>query len=231
MIVLHQFEISPFCDKVRRILHWKRQPYEVREIPVGQASFRVKRIHPAGKLPCLEESGRIVADSTDIAYYLEQRFPEPPLIPSDPKLRALTHLLEDWADESLYFYEMRMRFTFPHNARRWTPVLMAQDPPWLRRAAGLFLPRFFRSVLDRQGLGRKPDHAVVHEASRHVAALAGWLADREWLVGDALTLADIAVFAQLFCIRGAEEGAKLVEAQATLAAWMERVDRATAKPT
>ena len=124
MITLYQFEISPFCDKIRRVLHWKGQPYQVREIPLAQTFTRLRKINPVGKLPCIEHEGRLIADSTDIAHYLEERFPQPPLVPSDPLERGLCHMLEDWADESLYFYEMRLRFTFPHNARRWLPALM-----------------------------------------------------------------------------------------------------------
>ena len=83
MITLHQFQISPFCDKVRRILHWKRLDYRIQEVPLARA-LSVRRINPIGKLPCLEHDGRFVADSTDIAYYLEEKFPEPPILPKDP---------------------------------------------------------------------------------------------------------------------------------------------------
>ena len=154
MITLHQFEISPFCDKIRRILHWKQQPYVVREVPLRDA-MSVRKVNPAGKLPCLEHDGRFVADSTDIAYYLEDRFPDPPLVPRDPKLRALCHVFEDWADESLYFYEMRLRFTVDHNTRRNLPLLVAHDPPWMKAAARLVVPRMMRGILRKQGLGRK----------------------------------------------------------------------------
>ena len=110
MIVLHQFEISPFCDKVRRILHVKRIPYEVREVPPSRALTDVRRVNRIGKLPAIEDDGRVIADSTDIAHHLEERFPDPPLLPKHPLERALVHVLEDWADESLYYYEMTLRF-------------------------------------------------------------------------------------------------------------------------
>ena len=230
MIRLHQFEISPFCDKVRRILHVKGQPYEIREVPLAQALTAVKRVNPAGKLPCLEHDGRFVADSTDIAFYLEEKFPDPPLVPRDPKLRALCHVLEDWADESLYFYEMYLRFTLPHNARRNVPLLTAHDPGWMKTAAGFVVPGMMRGVLKRQGLGRKTLPAVVRDVERHVNAVAGLLGDGEWLVGDALSLADLSVFAELACIRGSDEGSKVIEGRPAVVAWMARVDRATAKP-
>jgi glutathione S-transferase len=231
MITLYQFEISPYCDKVRRILHWKRQPYRIEEIPLSQVFPRLRKLNPAGKLPCLEHDGRRIPDSTDIAYYLEEMFPEPPLVPKDPQLRGLCHLLEDWADESLYFYEMRLRFTLPHNSRRWIPELTKHDPNWIKGVAPYFVPRMMRGVLSRQGVGRKPLESVLADIERHVAAVKDWLGGREWLVGDALSLADLSVFAQFACIRGAEEGARILARCAPVTEWMDRVDQATARAT
>jgi glutathione S-transferase len=227
MIVLHQFEISPFCDKIRRILHVKGQPYEVREVPPSRAITEVRRINRIGKLPTIEDDGRVVADSTEIAYYLEERFPDPPLLPKHPLERALVHVLEDWADESLYFYEMTLRFTLPHNRRRWLPVLMKYEAPWFQRIAPFVMPMVFKSRVRTQGVGRKATEAVVADVERHVGAVDGLVGDGQWLVGSALTLADIAVFVQFVCIRGSDEGTRLIAAHPRVAAWMERVDAAT----
>jgi glutathione S-transferase len=229
MITLHQFEISPFCDKIRRALNWKKQPFTVREVPLSQVFTAIKKVNSIGKLPCLEHDGRFIADSTDIAYYLDATFPDPPLLPKDPKLRGLCHLLEDWADESLYFYEMRLRFTVPHNARKHIPSLTKYDPAWMKTAARFAVPRMMRSVLARQGLGRKPLDHIVRDLERHADALAGWLGDGQWLAGDALSLADLSVFAELACIRDTEEGEKVIGARPAVTAWMARVDQATAK--
>jgi glutathione S-transferase len=230
MITLYQFEISPFCDKIRRVLHWKRQPYQIREVSIQESLREIKKTSRIGKLPCLEHHGQIVADSTDIAYYLEETYPEPPLLPEDPGQRALCHVLEDWADESLYFYEMRLRFTFPHNARRWVPALTAHDNFVVRAVGPCVIPRVMSSVVKQQGVGRKPEDMVLRDVQRHLDAVVSLLGERDWLVGDALSLADLGVFAQLHCIRGTEEGAKLIEGRGALGAWMERVDRATAAP-
>jgi glutathione S-transferase len=230
VIRLYQFEISPFCDKIRRILHVKGQAYEAVEVPLSRAGRDVRGLDPAGKLPVIEHEGRVVADSTDIAHYLEERFPEPALLPRDPRERALCHVFEDWADESLYFYEMRLRFTFPRNARRWIPRLVAHDPGWMQGLAPLVLPRAMRRLTRAQGVGRKSPQQVLADVTRHLDAVDALLEGSEWLVGAALSLADIAVFAQLFCVRGADEGAELVAARPAVAAWMERVERATEAP-
>jgi glutathione S-transferase len=229
MITLYQFEISPFCDKIRRVLHWKKQPYEVHEVSLWQALTQLRRLNPVGKLPCLEHDGRFVADSSEISLYLEERFPTPALLPKDPGQRALCHVLEDWADESLYFYEMRLRFGTRENAKRWLPVLTAHDAAPFRVLASRLLPRIFRAQLRQQGIGRKPIAAVLADLDRHVGAVATLLDGREFLVGGALTLADIAVFAQFFCIRGSAEGAMAIEKEASVVAWMTRVDEATAR--
>ena len=229
MLTLYQFEISPFCDKARRILHWKKQPYEVHEVSLWQARTQLRRLNPAAKLPCLEHDGRLVADSSEIALYLEERFPTPPLLPADPSQRALCHVLEDWADESLYFYEMQLRFGTRENARRWLPALSAHDSAPFRAVARLVLPRVLHAQLRNQGIGRKSLATVLVELERHVRAIATLLDGRDYLVGDALTLADISVFAQLFCIRGAAEGAVVIEKEPAVVRWMTRVDEATAR--
>ncbi len=230
MITLHQFEISPFCDKVRRILHYKGVAYQVHEISMQQAAMGVKKINPAGKLPAIEHDGRFIADSTDIAHYLEERFPDPPLLPRDPTERALCHTLEDWADESLYFYEMYLRFTLPHNAQRWIPVLCLNDTALFARVAAFIVPRHMKTVLDKQGLGRKSLDQVIADLSRHADAIAGLLGKRDFLIGAELSLADIALFAQLKAISGADEGARVIEQRGSVQSWMERVDAATSKP-
>jgi glutathione S-transferase len=227
MLRLHQFALSPFCDKIRRALHHKGQPFEVVEVPVTRAAAHLRRMNPAAQVPVLEHDGRHVADSSEIALYLEDQFPDPPLFPQEPRQRALCHILEDWADESLYFYEMRLRFSFPHNARRWVPELLAHDPAPMRMVAQAVVPRVVKRQLAKQGIGRRSDAQILAEVQRHLDAVADWVQDRPWLVGDTLTIADLSVFAQLHCIRGTDEGGRMIASRPTVTAWMDRVDRAT----
>lgn len=229
MITLYQFEISPFCDKVRRVLHVKGQAYETREVPMLDVPLGFRKVNPTGKVPALEHDGRRIGDSTEIVRYLEDRFPEPPLSPHDPSERALCHLLEDWADESLYFYELRLRFGEAHNRERWVPQLVGNDAAPLRGLLGFTIPKILAMDMRSQGIGRKPLELVLQELTRHTEAIAGWLGDREWLVGARLSLADIAVFAQLFAIRGTDEGERIVAATPKVVAWMTRVEQATSR--
>jgi glutathione S-transferase len=227
MLTLYQFEISPFCDKIRRILHVKKQPYTVVEIPLTGTLTRLKKINPTGKVPAIDHDGHVVGDSTDIARYLESRFPTPPLVPADARLRAQCHVLEDWADESLYFYELSLRFTLPHNAKKWVPIIAASDAAVVQRVAGLIVPPTIKRRLVAQGLGHKTNAQILDEVGRHIDAVGGLLGGGDWLVGDALSIADIAVFAQLFCIGGTPEGAARIADVPAVGKWMTRVDEAT----
>ena len=131
MITLHQYHLSPFNEKIQRMLNHKGIPFEERYWTLGERK-KVRALNPTGKLPALQNGERVVCDSTDVAHYIEQNFPQKPLIPSDPRLRAQVHVLEDWADESLYFYEMHLRFTTPGNRERNIPRMVEHEGAFLR---------------------------------------------------------------------------------------------------
>lgn len=227
MIVLHQSESSPFCDKIRRVLHFKKRAYEAREVPLHELLVGASALGSRGRVPLLEHAGTTVGGSSDIARYLERVVPEPALYPTEPRARALAHVLEDWADESLYFFELWFRFMLRANAGESSRIATRSEPPLLRRAAEATLPTLVRNVLRAQGLGRKDPEAVLGDFARHVASIAALL-DGDWLVGDATTIADLSVYAQLAYALDTGEGAAVLGDHPRVLAWMERVNAATA---
>lgn len=226
-ITLHQFEISPFCDKVRRILHVKGVPYEIREIRALRSAVDVRRINRIGRVPVLEVDGQLIADSSEIARFLDERFPDPPLWPADPRERAQCHLLEDWADESLYFYEMTMRLQWRSNSARWARELMRADGRFGEAIGPLLVPLLVAQRTKAQGVGRKPHELVLRELERHLDAIDTLLGEGDWLASGALTIADIAVAAQVTAISGAREGRAALDGHPVTAAWLRRTNDAT----
>src|SRR3546814_18590204 len=83
-IVLHQLEISPFCDKVRRVLAVKGLDYKVHNVPMAELG-KLKRLSPAGKVPILELDGVVLHDSSDICRALESYAPSPALFSSEER--------------------------------------------------------------------------------------------------------------------------------------------------
>lgn len=227
-ITLWQFEVSPYCDKVRRILAVKGLAYTLKEVSIADAvAGKHKRISPTGKLPALELDGRVIVDSTDIAYALEAKAPAPPLIPADPREKALMHVIEDWADESLYFYEIAIRCGFPENAAQRGLDLTAHDTGPFKGMLAKIAPGAVMKQAEAQGIGRKDKDTILRETERHLEAIEGLLGGRDWLVGAALSLADIAVYAQVSCFEPDSSCGAMIAARPPVKAWLDRVGAAT----
>jgi glutathione S-transferase len=148
-------------------------------------------------LPVLDYDGQRVQDSSDIAALLEAKHPTPPLYPRDPVLRAQAHFWEDWADESLYWFEVYLRFAYDDVRARAVALLTEGRPRIERVLVGRVLASRFRKVLAAQGLGRLTSARVEAKFLAHLDALDTLLSSQRWLVGDSRTIADIAVASQL----------------------------------
>tara|TARA_R110001583_G_scaffold174631_1_gene329119 strand:- start:33471 stop:34178 length:708 start_codon:yes stop_codon:yes gene_type:complete len=229
-ITIHQLEISPFCDKVRRTLHFKGLDYSVVNVPMGELA-KLKKKSAIGKVPVLEIDGEFIADSSTICRELELRFPDKPLLPSDSAQLALTNILEDWADESLYFFEMTMRFTWTYDRARWVTEILKYDNALMQRLARPLVPYLTRKQGTLQGLAKRSEADILNELSRHIQSLENLLASNgDYLVGDSLSLADISVLAQIECIAGSSKGLPIIEKAPRLMAWIERVEGLTGGP-
>ena len=91
----------------------KGMPWDTVEVSLIP-SAKFKAISPTGKFPAVDFGGEIIVDSSNILDHLERLVPVPPLLPANPRDRADALILEDWADESLYFFDMTMR-NWPQN--------------------------------------------------------------------------------------------------------------------
>jgi glutathione S-transferase len=223
--VLYQFRISPFCDKVRRAMFLKGIPFDTVEVPLIPSS-KFKAISPTGKFPAVDFGGETIVDSSNIVEYLERLVPVPPLLPADPRDRADALILEDWADESLYFFDMTMR-NWPQNRAAFLDDLLFAETGLKRRIMAAVAPGAIRKAAVAQGLGRKSEAQVIADLARHYDALVARLDGQDWLAGAAISIADIAVRSMHFVIDRTIEGRRLTEARPALAAWAARVDRLT----
>ncbi len=229
-ITLYQFATSPFSEKVRRALNYKGLEFDVHEVDRMKArSGGYADVSESGKFPAIVHDGTAVLDSTDIIYHLEKACPEPALVPADPRDHALAHAIEEWADESLYFYEMTMRLTWENNldaaldefAKTVPGVPKPQLKEMIRTATG--------EIVTAQGVGRKSRERVVADATRHFEMLEKLLQGRDWLVGDHVSFADLAVIGQLTALLYAEEARAAVEGKQAIAGWTARLDEVAPK--
>ena len=92
---LYNFDVSPFAARCRLAIYRKGLDVEIAAVPEGGprgAAYRA--LNPIGKVPALElDDGTVIPESEVIVDYLEERFPEPPLLPETPEDRARVRLL------------------------------------------------------------------------------------------------------------------------------------------
>jgi len=223
MITLYQFSSSPFTEKVSRILSLKGLDYQIDEVNRLKTK-QYRDASPFGKFPAIDIDGQKVCDSTDIAYALDNKYPQNKIIPEDEKLHAQMHIIEDWADESLYFYEMTMRVSWVHNVKNMLPKIKSTLPPLPEWMLLKIIVKKATEVVKVQGLGRKKPEQVIADAHRHLTSINTLLSDSDWLVGDAISLADIAVIAQLNCMLDAREVQDMMPDFPAISDWIKRVD-------
>lgn len=109
-LVLYGTPISSFAHKVRLGLALKRLDYALRAPPGGYGSAAYKAIVPTGRIPALVHGDFVLAESDAILHYLEEAFPDPPLLPPDPRSRARARYLARLHDLDL---EPPIRALFP----------------------------------------------------------------------------------------------------------------------
>jgi glutathione S-transferase len=93
--------LSPYVRKVLVCLDIKGVDYEIDPIVpyFGNAAFTA--LSPLRRVPVLVDGDTVLADSTVICEYLNERFPDPPLLPDETRLRARARWLEEYADSRL----------------------------------------------------------------------------------------------------------------------------------
>ena len=100
---------SPFAWKVWLTLEHKGISYTPKRLSFDADETRKPEflaINPRGRVPAIVDDGFALYESNAICEYLEERYPEKPLLPKDAKGRALVRRLVGEADHSLYDVEM-----------------------------------------------------------------------------------------------------------------------------
>ena len=101
-LTLYDAPRCPFCARTRIVLAEKGIPYETVTIDLAaRPAWLLERNPPDGRVPVLEEDGWLLPESAVVNEYLEERYPEPPLLPADPGARAAARLLVFRFDDSL----------------------------------------------------------------------------------------------------------------------------------
>ena len=168
---LHHFALDPFSREVRLALGEKRLAFAEVAVRYWEPNA-LSELNPSGHPPVLVEGRVTVAESRAILEHLEERHPEPALLPAGAQGRAEARRLVHWFDR---------KFDYEVNA-----LLLHEKME--KRLLGLGAPELSALRAGREAL------------RAHMKVVEALLAERDWLVGAELTLADLAAAAHLSVI-------------------------------
>jgi glutathione S-transferase len=92
MLTLYDAARCPYCARTRIALAEKGIEFEALEIDLNDRPQWIYEKNATGRVPVIEEAAWILPESSVIMEYLEERYPEPPLLPADPAGRALARV-------------------------------------------------------------------------------------------------------------------------------------------
>ena len=165
-MILYGSSMSPYVRKVIAYAGEKGIELDVQPTRIGDDNPDFRKASPFGKMPALVDGDYHLADSSAIIHYLEARHPQPEMIPSDPALRGKCIWYEEFADTILFACGAKMFFN--------------------RIVAPMFLKR--PGDLDAADVAEREELPKLLDYIETVAPDGDG-----YLVGDRLTLADIAV--------------------------------------
>ncbi len=111
MLTLYDADRCPYCARVRIALAEKGVEYETVTIDLQNRPDWLYEKNPLGKVPVLEDDTFVLPESDVINEYLEERYPEPALLPADAAARARVRLAIERFDVNLgdAYYAFRRR--------------------------------------------------------------------------------------------------------------------------
>ncbi|HEU5096053.1 MAG TPA: glutathione S-transferase family protein [Reyranella sp.] len=195
-LVLHGYHLSVYLRIVRLALAEKDVAYERVEVNpfAPNVPSSYLDLHPFGRVPALTHDGFVLYETAAITRYIDRAFPGPPLQPSDA--RALARMDQIIGVVDAYAY--------------W---------PLVRQ--------IFVQCVSRPRSGLPADEAEIAQglvaASRALGALERLAGDEAFLVGPAVSLADLHLGAMIAYFAKAPEGAAMLALQPRLAAWWRSV--------
>src|SRR3954451_12330283 len=92
MLTLYDAARCPYCARARIVLAEKGIEHEVVEIDLADRPAWIYEKNETGRVPAIEEDARALREASVILEYIEDRYPDPPLLPPDPADRALARV-------------------------------------------------------------------------------------------------------------------------------------------
>jgi glutathione S-transferase len=195
MIKLYKFgpvgdvcDASPFCVKVEAYLRLRGLPYET------FSGAHYLRKAPKGKLPYIEDNGKVIADSGFILQYLKETYGDTLDAGLSDSDKAIAHAFTKMIDENLYWTIAHARWKLDHNAEVLNQTFFGGIPFPLNKIIASIMRKRVINRLYQHGMGRHSDEEIVEIGNRDLKALSDFLTDKPYFFGDKPTTLDAVVY-------------------------------------
>jgi len=194
MIELHQLartwgipNLSHFCVKIETFLRMTKQPYQVVD------SLPLKG--PRGKLPFIVDKGKKVSDSRLIVNYLKSTYGDTLDAHLSAEQKAIAKSFQRLLEEHLYWIGMMSRWNYTEaNWQTNKKAIFSVLPPVARDLAALVYRRRINSQILGHGIGRLSSQEAFDLGKEDIDALADFLADKPYFMGDKPTSLDASAY-------------------------------------
>jgi glutathione S-transferase len=177
---------SPFVAKTETLLKMAGLPYRT-----ARGSFAKA---PKGKIPYIEDEGALIGDSTLIRWHLERKYGVDFDAGLGERERAVAWSFEKMVEDQLYWAFVRDRWLDRDNFDRGPRLFFASVPAPLRPLVIAVVRRKLRSALRAHGMGRHSNAEIVALGSRSIDAIATFLADKPFFMGERASSIDATLF-------------------------------------
>ncbi|PZN78873.1 MAG: glutathione S-transferase [Candidatus Methylumidiphilus alinenensis] len=194
MIKLHQLartwgipNLSHFCVKIETYLRMTKQPYQVVD------SLPLKG--PRGKLPFIVDKDKKVSDSRLIVNYLKSTYGDTLDAHLSAEQKAIAKSFQRLLEEHLYWISMTSRWNYTEaNWQTNKKAIFSVLPPVARDLAALVYRRRINSQILGHGIGRLSSQEAFDLGKEDIDALADFLADKPYFMGDKPTSLDASAY-------------------------------------
>ena len=205
-INLYQYPISPFSEKVRRVLTYKHLKWQPIDCHYEDKTNLLAVTKGAWtRVPVLEWNGEVVYNSADIIKWLDRKVQAHPVIPDDA--RGLIEIIDNWSDNTFF-----------------VPILMLTIPPLLEGVGDDHLKQN-REKLIGMTISQMRAGASTHKQTlvTYLQMIDEQLAGKDFFLGKNFTMADASLYHPFFFLALNAENFAVVNDYRNIAGWYERI--------
>ncbi|MEE9444744.1 MAG: glutathione S-transferase N-terminal domain-containing protein [Cocleimonas sp.] len=162
MITLYQFQACPFCSKVRALLTFIKQPYEVVEV-TPRSMKELKGITEHRKVPVLTDGDQVIVESATIIEHINTHYAKLPINENDKEWT-------DWLDKTLVHYLPPL--VYPDFKTAYANIKTISPTGGIK---GLMIPFFGALIMPKVAQKMKDKHNIKDPQAEFLTAIDHWV--------------------------------------------------------